>query len=124
MIVVESAYDVRDSKSSTAWGSDIYSPLMQQQDKYNFTVLPNCYWDIGWSLNNGCKTTKFPHGSLEAAFDSDITSSWAKTAADVYPGVFGYHWHNRWDKTPVKGSIGDLLFAEVDRQYAKIYGNS
>lgn len=111
----------KDSGSTTAWGTDILSPLSNKQEEFEFVVLPNCYWDVGWSLNNGCQSKGFPGGSLETAFDSDITFSWGKNASTIYPGAFGYHWHNRWDLTPVKNSVMDLLFKDVNEKYEKLY---
>lgn len=109
---------MQDAESTFSWGRDAYIKILQFYDLAEVRILPNCFMDAAWAFSDGCDRThsKLSNLTLDSMW-SVKSPGFINTASDIFPGAFGFHWHNRWEDSPLPDSPMDILFKSINDKF-------
>ena len=78
-------------------------------------VYPCAFFDPIWNITN-TDNYSYPIQSFDDFFTKKCN---LKTYKEFFPGAYAYHWHNRWNITPVADSFFDAFNKELSRELNK-----
>ena len=76
-------------------------------------VYPCAFFDPVWNITN-IENYSYPIQSFDEFFTKKCTLN---TYKEFFPGAYAYHWHNRWNMTPIAGSFFDVFNKELSREF-------
>jgi len=92
--------------NSNDWGTGVYNRV--RKFNKNFIVYPCSFFNTEWHT---------PHISLGGNESSFVKNPYS---AELYEGVFAWHWHNQWQKPVQEGSKWYILEQMINEKFTKM----